>query len=123
MTCPPPATPARPPRRSVLAGAAGSLASLALGSVGSAACQAGPLPPLPNPSPSDPDAALRSGVVAAEEALQAAHLATLRRHPGLGQRLGPLLEEHRAHLAAVAGTGPGAPSGTPKATSPDGAAA
>jgi hypothetical protein len=65
--------------------------------------------PLPQHRP-DPDAGLRTAVVADKQALLDRYSATVRRHPGLRTRLAPLQADHVAHLQALGG--PATPAAT-----------
>jgi hypothetical protein len=109
-------------RRRVLAG---FVAALVTAGVGGCSDRGSPRPPSPAPSPPpDPDAGLRASVVADKQALLERYAATVRRHPRLAGRLGPLRADHAAHLAALGGrpgpaaTGPAAPTVRPVPADP-----
>ena len=72
-------------------------------------------PVLPEPPP-DPDAPLRDGAAAREQALLAAYDAAIASAPGLAVRLRALRAEHAEHLAALTpGVPPPPPDGAPPA--------
>lgn len=79
-----------PTRRAVLAGGALLAVSACTGSSGAG-----------RPARPDPDVPLRADAVARERALLASYDALLAAQPDLAPRLGPLREEHAAHLAAL----------------------
>lgn len=57
--------------------------------------------PLAGPPPLSPDVRELSGAIAAEEALVYAYTRTLAHYSDLTDTLGPLLADHRAHLARL----------------------
>lgn len=98
-----------PSRRHILRAALAGVAALVAG-----ACTAGERPQggpepstgtgdsLPSAEPSvESDDRLRASAADRERHLLDLHAATLRRHPGVAERLRPLTEHHAAHLSAL----------------------
>ena len=79
-----------------------------------AACSGGTTPD-PSPTSEDPDRALRARVAEQEATLIAAYEAITRQFPELAEDLNPILDQHRAHRAALAGDS-ASPTASPSAT-------
>ena len=97
-----------PSRRHILGAALASVAALAAGactggvrSPGRAEPSSPPSDPLSAEPTVEPDDRLRARAAERERHLIDLHAATLRRHPGLADRLRPLTEHHTAHLSAL----------------------
>lgn len=102
------AEPATVTRRAVLCGSV-AVAAAVLGG-----CTSAPPEPATSESPTaqpdaDADAGVRESVALDEAAIIALYDAVISAHPGLADQLGPLREEHAAHLDSMAAPPPAAP--------------
>jgi hypothetical protein len=95
-------------RRSVLAAAVMAVPLTAAGCKG-----VGGLGTLPKPAP---DVAVLRGAIGTEQALIARYTSAMAGSPGLAATLGPLLAQHREHLARLTSMliEPASPSATPR---------
>lgn len=114
-----------PSRRELLRIAAAGVAAVTVGCTRGPeqrpASPASPTKPAP-PTSTDHDDQLLSEAAERERELLDLHAATLRRHPGLADRLRALTEHHGAHLSALDGLAPRRSRRTPRvATRPDAA--
>ncbi|MBA3745809.1 MAG: hypothetical protein H0X00_23325, partial [Sporichthya sp.] len=89
-----------PSRRSVLQLAGVTALTVLAGCTGG---DDGPDTPGAKGNEPDPDLALLARAIGDKQDLLAAYEATTTRHPQLSARLGPLREDHAAHLAALTG--------------------
>ena len=97
-------------RRSVLAAAAAATVPLAAGCKGVGALGTPPAP--------GPDVAVLKAAIRTEQALIARYRAAMAGSPGLAGTLGPLLDQHREHLARLTSMliEPSSPGATPRAS-------
>ena len=97
-------------RRSVLAAAAAAVALAAAGCKGVGALGTPPAP--------GPDVAVLKAAIGTEQAMIARYRAAMAGSPGLAGTLGPLLGQHREHLARLTSMliEPSSPGATPRAS-------